>query len=164
MAFTVERAFLNAVTYTSADFAAYHEKVFGSTGTFAYTTQGLTLIIQSGGLLMGGYFYKVTGEVRQTLSPNQIRYVVAKKAKNNDADPEFFLADSIREDDGTDYVATVFRVVANATSLEVERIGGYPTALYRAINGRLDNVVKVFSGSANPENTLGRNGDVYIKY
>jgi len=164
MALRAEKAFLNAVTYTSADFSSYQEKVFGSVGTCSYETAGLSLEIQGGGLLLGGYFYKLTGSLTMTIPANQTRYIIAKKTKFADTDPEFDLAEAVTEDNEKYYIATIFRVIASTNALKVERIGGYPSALYGALEEQINHVVQVHSGTANPTNSLGRDGDVYIKY
>jgi hypothetical protein len=178
MAFTIEKGFVNDVQYTDRDFASYIEGAFGSVGTFAYTTSGLQLNVEHGGVLMGGYFYKIVGSESFTMPANQTRYIIAKKEKNDEQYPVLMLVSTIEEDSESSYVALLFKLVSNQQTLTVERVGGYPTALYRAINNRLnraveaydeinqrvDGVVKILSGTKYPDKTLGRDGDVYIKY
>jgi len=164
MASNVQKAFINDVEYTEKDFASYQEKVFGSTGTFSYNTRGRTILVQGGGLLMGGYFYKITGEVGAEVPANETKYVIARKTKGDESAPRFTLSGAPAEDDEKEYAVTLFKLVASANSLEVDRISGYSTALYKTLHREIVNTVKVHSGTGNPAASLGKDGDVYIKY
>jgi len=166
MTLTMERAFLNEVEYTEEQFAKYFKEVFGTWGTFSYANSGLVLSIISGGMLIDGQFYTLSGNEDITLPANATSYIIASQPIADRTAPiTFSVSNTIAEDTTEQLQASVFRCITTADSIRViDRIGGNATALYRSLYQRVDNLSTVYSGTTDPANTLGNDGDVYIKY
>lgn len=157
MVYRVTRGFLTDTEYKEVDFAAMHAAAFGSVAKFEYTTTKLTLTLQNGGAIFNGYFYRFTGEEILTIPANTTTYIVVEQARATTFDPTFRVVDTIMGDDESFYRATIFAL--STTTQAITRIDdlGNATSLYKALP-------KLFSGAVGPNDKIGSDGDIYVKY
>jgi len=116
-------------------FAPNHERVFGSIGRVDFNFEGNKLTISGGGVLLGGWFYKLEGEASFTIK-GATRYLCVMVDKYEGGAPKFQVEKNWQGDSDEYYIVTVLMIKSTTGGVitKVDNIGGNLPEVYNLLD------------------------------